>query len=176
MYQTPSKILLLDDGDCIVHKCVSIYDACKKWGQTNERTNERTNGKLNSRSRIGNSDKTDENHNNGDHNYHNKQSQHYLFSFFRNNDSEVVDDNDDSNDDDNVDDDDNVGYNDDDNVDDDNNVDDNDNDDDVDDDSDVGDDDDVLPAYSHLVSICHGDEMWEHDTVTFLPCINSSSL
>ena len=38
----------LDDGDCIVHKCVTIYDACKKWGQTNERTD----GKLNSRSRI----------------------------------------------------------------------------------------------------------------------------
>ena len=28
----------LDDGDCIVHKCVTIYDACKKWGQTDGQT------------------------------------------------------------------------------------------------------------------------------------------
>ena len=39
------------------------------------------------------------------------------------------------------------------------------------------DDDNGLPAYSHqsyshLVGICHHDEGWEHDTVTFPPCIN----
>ena len=33
-----------------------------------------------------------------------------------------------------------------------------------------------LPAYSHLVGICHNDEGWEYDTVTFPPCINSSSI
>ena len=44
------------------------------------------------------------------------------------------------------------------------------------------DDDDVgLPAYSHqsyshLVGICHNDEGWEYDTVTFPPCINQSSI
>ena len=57
-----------------------------------------------------------------------------------------------------------------------------DNDDDGDDD-----DDDGLPAYSHqsyshLVGICHNDEGWEDDTVTFPPCtmkvpnLNSTSV
>ena len=45
----------------------------------------------------------------------------------------------------------------------------------------IDDDDDGLPAYSHqsyshLVGICHNDEGWEYDTVTFPPCINSSSI
>ena len=43
------------------------------------------------------------------------------------------------------------------------------------------DDDDGLPAYSHQsyshqVGICHNDEGWEYDTVTFQPCINPSSI
>ena len=43
------------------------------------------------------------------------------------------------------------------------------------------DDDDGLPAYSHqsyshLVGICHNDERWEYDTVTFPPCKNPSSI
>ena len=43
------------------------------------------------------------------------------------------------------------------------------------------DDDDGLPAYSHqsyfhLVGICHNDEGWEYDTVTFPPGINPSSI
>ena len=45
-------------------------------------------------------------------------------------------------------------------------------DDDDDDDDDVDDDDDGLPAYSHQsyshqVGLCHYDEGWENDTVTF---------
>ena len=48
-----------------------------------------------------------------------------------------------------------------------------------DDDDDDDDDDGGLPAYSHqsyyhLVGICHNDEGWEYDTVTFPPCINLS--
>ena len=49
------------------------------------------------------------------------------------------------------------------------------------DDDDVDDDDNVLPAnshqsYSHLVGICHNDQRWEYDTVTFPPCKNPSSI
>ena len=45
------------------------------------------------------------------------------------------------------------------------------------DDHDDGGDDDGYPAYSHQsyshqVGICHNDEGWEYDTVTFPPCIN----
>ena len=52
----------------------------------------------------------------------------------------------------------------------------------IDDDiADDNDDDNGLPAYSHqsyshLVGICHNDEGWEYDTVTFPPCINPSSI
>ena len=33
------------------------------------------------------------------------------------------------------------------------------------------DDNNGLPAYFHQVGLCHDDEDWEYDTVTFPPCI-----
>ena len=46
-------------------------------------------------------------------------------------------------------------------------------------DDNANDDDDGLPAhshqsYSHQVGICHNDEGWEYDRVTFPPYINQS--